>query len=121
MDRTFSKKRKGETTGKKLQKIKVWKLQECAEYRRQVGETEESEERATKMWKASKEAMVEVVEKLCGRTSGRGAGERETWWWTEEVQKIKEKRTFKEWQDDEESLEKRNWYNVAKRQKGPWQ
>ncbi|XP_063594918.1 uncharacterized protein LOC134771892 [Penaeus indicus] len=34
MDGTFSKKRKGETTGKKLQKIKVWKPRECArEYR----------------------------------------------------------------------------------------
>ncbi|XP_063584679.1 craniofacial development protein 2-like [Penaeus indicus] len=29
MDGTFSKKRKGETTGKKLQKIKVWKLGIC--------------------------------------------------------------------------------------------
>ncbi|XP_063592180.1 craniofacial development protein 2-like [Penaeus indicus] len=34
MDGTFSKKRKGETTGKK---IKVWKLRKCAgEYRRQI-------------------------------------------------------------------------------------
>ncbi|XP_063609372.1 craniofacial development protein 2-like [Penaeus indicus] len=34
MDGTFAKKRKRETTGKKLQKIKVWKLRECAgEYR----------------------------------------------------------------------------------------
>ncbi|XP_063613540.1 craniofacial development protein 2-like [Penaeus indicus] len=36
MDGTSSKKRKGETTGKKLQKIKVWKLRECTgEYRRE--------------------------------------------------------------------------------------
>ncbi|XP_063590189.1 uncharacterized protein LOC134767068 [Penaeus indicus] len=99
------KEEKEETTGKKLQKIKVWKLRECeGEYRRQVGERLKrmKRETAAEMWKASKEAMVEVAGKLCGRTSGRRAGEQETWWLTEEVQeKIKEKKkAFKEWQDD---------------------
>ncbi|XP_047488445.1 uncharacterized protein LOC125038866 [Penaeus chinensis] len=66
------------------------------------------------MWKALKEATVRVAGKLYGRICGRRAGERETWWWMEEVKE--KKKTFKEWQHDEESLEKRNRYKVAKRE-----
>ncbi|XP_063591870.1 uncharacterized protein LOC134768958 [Penaeus indicus] len=75
MDGTFAKKRKGETTGKKLQKIKVWKLRECAGgYRRHVGERLKrvKRETATEMWKTLKEATVEVAEKLCGKTKNEG-------------------------------------------------
>ena len=52
-------------------------------------------------WSRFSSAIEEVCEEVCGKTSGRRARERETWWWSGEVQEaIKLKRVaFKRWQN----------------------
>ena len=59
---------------------------------------------------------MEEAAEVCGRTSGKGRQEKETWWWSDEVQiSIKMKKaTFKEWQGDRENQEKRHRYKAAK-------
>ena len=60
---------------------------------------------------------MEIVEGVCGMTTGHIQRERETWWWCDEVrQAITAKRkAFKEWQA-EQTEEKKEAYKAKTRQ-----
>ena len=102
---------------KSERRIKVWKLKEAEKKRefqeklsRRIGEIEGD-------WKRYREVSMEIVEDVCGKTTGQRQRERETWWWCEEVrQAIKEKRkAFREWQANR-TEEKREVYKEKTRQ-----
>ena len=84
-----------------VKKPKVWKLKD--EERRAEFEAKfvEKLQRQDLSWNAVQESLSEACHEVCGVTTGRrGAKERETWWWNEDVKKaIKNKKdAFKMWQ-----------------------
>ena len=106
---------KREHSGKR--KIKVWKLKENAgEYANYVRTRMEQAE--TNLWPVLRTGLVEGAIQLCGKTSGKQKADKETWWWSAEVQgKIKEKKDpFKEWQVDRENQGKRDTFKEKKKE-----
>ena len=81
-------------------KLKIWKLKN-EETRERFEETfTQILENETKSWEKVQESMMAAAEQVCGRTTGRRGRERQTWWWSDDVQAaIKEKkRSYKVWQ-----------------------
>jgi len=67
-------------------KSRIWKLKDSvAEYQDRV--RDKMTNAGTKdLWKTLKGVLVEEAAEVCGRTSGKGRQEKETWWWSDEVQ-----------------------------------
>jgi len=86
-----------------VSRCKIWKLKDAA-VQRQFGEQVES--RATArcegtvegIWQGLKSCLLEVSDKVCGRTQGK-ARHRVTWWWNEEVARAVElkRRLYRIW------------------------
>ena len=71
------------------------------EYRDKVEEEyqPEADTNAEESWKLFKKVVMRAAEEVCGTTKGGKHLERETWWWTEEVQESmrRKKDAFKKW------------------------
>ena len=56
----------------------------------------EADTNAEESWKLFKKVVMGEAEEICGVTKGGKHLERETWWWTEEVQEsLRRKKTWK--------------------------
>ena len=70
-------------------------------------------------WETIRNTVLEAAEEVCGTTKGGKYQERETWWWTEYVQKnTKKKEAFKAWQQ-RGGQELKEVFSQAKREQ--WQ
>ena len=80
-------------------KIRWWKLKEtsCQEaFRQEVIRILGGKDRLPDRWDKTAEMLRKTVETVLGVTFGKRKGDRETWWWNEEVQEsIKEKKEAK--------------------------
>ena len=80
-------------------KIRWWKLKEtsCQEaFRQEVTRILGDKDGLLDEWDKTAEMLRKTAETVLGVTFGKRKGDRETWWWNEEVQKsIKEKRQRK--------------------------
>ena len=102
MDLKIKRKKKKLTRG--LGKIQTWKLRDneirhkyittVLERKEEYNQSQSGEE----SWMAMKNTLVEEAIKVCGRKPNKKPSQRETWWWSDEVQKaIKaKKKAFKE-------------------------
>jgi hypothetical protein len=84
-------------------RIKWWKLKDPflnLEYKRKVIESVKKAE-CEDQWRNCKESMLQVGEKVLGKTSGKGKPkDKETWWWSEEVKNsVKKKKEEKRKRD----------------------
>ena len=90
------KKKKAE---KAKPKIRWWKLKEtsCREaFRQEVTRILGGKDGLPDEWDKTAEMLRKTAETVLGVTFGKRKGDRETWWWNEEVQKsIKEKKEAK--------------------------
>ena len=88
---------------KKAEKVKPkmrwWKLREasCQErFREEVTKILKGKDGLPDQWNKTVEILRKTVETVLGVTFGKLKGDRETWWWNEEVQKsTKEKKEAK--------------------------
>ena len=80
-------------------KIRWWKLKEtnCQEaFRQEVTRTLGGKDGLPNEWDKTAEMLRKTAETVLGVTFGKRKGDRETWWWNEEVQEsIKEKKEAK--------------------------
>ena len=80
-------------------KIRWWKLKEtsCQEaFRQEVTKILGGEDGLSNGWDKTEKMLRETAETVLGVTFGKRKGDRETWWWNEEVQEsIKEKKKEK--------------------------
>ena len=80
-------------------KIRWWKLKEtsCQEaFRQEVTINLEGKNGLPDEWDKTAEMLRKTAETVLGVTFGKRKGDRETWWWNEEVQEnIKEKKEAK--------------------------
>ena len=80
-------------------KIRWWKLKEtsCQEaFRQEVTRTLESKDGLLDEWDKTTQMLRKTAETVLGVTFGKRKGDRETWWWNDEVQNsIKEKKEAK--------------------------
>ena len=80
-------------------KIRWWKLKEtsCQElFRQEVIRILGGKDRLPDEWDKTAEMLRKTAETVLGETFGKRKGDRETWWWNEEVQEsIKKKRQRK--------------------------
>ena len=80
-------------------KIRWWKLKEtsCQEaFRKEVTRILGGKDRLHNEWGETAEMLRKTAETVLGVTFGKRKGDRETWWWNEEVQEsIKEKKEVK--------------------------
>ena len=90
-------------TNKKAEKLKPkirrWKLKETSYqevFRQEVTRILGGKDRLPNEWDKTAEILRKTAETVLGVTFGKQKGDRETWWWNEEVQKsIKEKKEAK--------------------------
>ena len=91
---------KKEKAEKVKPKIRWWKLKKtsCQEaFGQEVTKTLKRKDGLSDEWDKTAEMLRKTAETVLGVTFGKRKGDRETWWWNEEVQKsIKER--------DEESM-----------------
>ena len=83
-------------------KIRWWKLNETScqkAFRQEVTRILGGKDRLPDEWGKTAEMLRQTAETVLGVTFGKRKGDRETWWWSEEVQEsIKEKKeTKKAW------------------------
>ena len=90
---------KKKKTEKVKPKIRWWKLKEtsCQEaFRQKVTRILGGKDGFPDEWHKTAEVLRKTAETVLGMTFGKRKGDRETWWWNEEVQKsIKEKKEAK--------------------------
>lgn len=107
---------------KKLKpKIKLWKLaEEAPRYKQEVMENYQGgKENVEETWNKIKTTVLTAAEKVCGKTKGGKAIEKETWWWEEEVQdSIKNKKeAFRSWQKEKSNSKREEYREANKRTK----
>ena len=91
---------------RKEKKIRTWKLagETGKEFKEKVDKKyrAQTETGLNEKWTQIKELLLETAEEICGTSKGGKRIEKETWWWSEDVQeKIKEKKVaFKNWQKE---------------------
>ncbi|XP_047487853.1 uncharacterized protein LOC125038387 [Penaeus chinensis] len=74
------------------------------------------ESEGSQNWETVTEDLRQLGEELLGRTSGKSKTDKETWWWNEEVQQhIKIKKETKKILDQENNVENREAYKIAKK------
>ena len=77
-------------------KIRWWKLKETScleEFRQEMTRILGSKDGLPDKWDKTAEMLRKTAETVLGVTFGKRKGDRETWWWNEEVQEtIKEKK-----------------------------
>jgi len=101
-------------------KIKIWKLngEGKQQFKTEVQEKYKpvAEANAEDTWKQIQNTVMTAAEKVCGKTTGGKAIEKETWWWNEDLQdSIKEKKkAFRTWQRNRDDRAKEE-YRAAKR------
>ena len=80
-------------------KIRWWKLKETSyqeAFRQEVTRILGGKDRLPDEWDKTAEMLRKTAETVLGVTFGKRKGDRETWWWNEEVQEtIKEKKEVK--------------------------
>ena len=90
---------KKKKTEKVKPKIRWWKLKEtsCQEaFRQEVTRILGGKDRLPDEWDKTAEMLRKTAETVLGVTFGKQKGDKETWWWNEEVQEsIKEKKILK--------------------------
>ena len=81
-------------------KLKVWKLKDENIQREFAREVAVGSASFNGTWEEAESIMLQACEKTCGRTKGKRGLERETWWWSEDVERsIEEKKlAYKVWQ-----------------------
>ena len=93
---SYGKKKKAEEV---KTKIRWWKLKEtsCQEaFRQEVTRTLEGQDGLPDEWDKTEEMLRKTAKTVLGVTFGKRNGDRETWWWNEQVQEsINEKRQRK--------------------------
>ena len=81
-------------------KIQWWKLKETSyqeAFRQEVTRILGGKDRLPNEWDKTAEMLRKTAETVLGVTFGKQKGDKETWWWNEEVQEsIKEKKEAKE-------------------------
>ena len=80
-------------------KIRWWKLKKtsCQEaFRQKVTRTRRGKDELPDEWDKTAEILRKTTETVVGVTFGKQKGERETWWWNEEVQESIRKERGKE-------------------------
>ena len=107
-----------ERRAKQQARIRTWKLK---------GDnvhifTQEVQRRMTEAnsvtWNNLKTSIVESAKKVCGTTKGQKRKERETWWWSDDVQEAihSKKEAFREWQSNREDASLRAKYKKASKE-----
>ena len=96
---------------KGMKRLRVWKLKDQDAQTEFSGLIESGLTNYTGSWDEVKSTLLEAAEQVCGRTSGKRGHERETWWWSEELQEsIKQKHlAFKKWQRTGRPEDKRTY------------
>lgn len=100
-------------------KIKTWRLRNpdvCQEFYEEVLAQAASFDGT---WEKAEAIMIEASEKTCGRTRGGRGRERESWWWSDEVEAvIKEKKAaYKVWQRSLLDIDKLRYRQINNRSK----
>ena len=105
-------------------RIKTWKLkgEKAIEFRNKVERIREERyvngipESPEEIWVDMKEIVVPAAAEVCGRTSGNGHQEKETWWWNQDVQTAGEEKGIarRKWEEDS-NHQTREEYRRAKR------
>ncbi|KAK3568621.1 hypothetical protein QTP86_010633 [Hemibagrus guttatus] len=113
----------GRSTQKKRSEIekktKWWKLKKeecCEEFRQKLRQALGGQVVLPDDWETTAELIRETGRKVLGVSSGRKKGDKETWWWNEEVQdSIQRKRLAKKKWDMDRTEENRQEYKELQR------
>ena len=102
-------------------RIKWWKLREeesKTRFKEEVMREITPKESVNEWWKDNSSMIVRIGEEVLGKTSGKGPpGDKETWWWNEEVQeKVKMKKEAKKIFERTGSEEDRQMYRRANKE-----
>ena len=102
-------------------KIRWWKLKEtsCQEaFRQEVTRILGGKNGLPDEWDKTAEMLRKTAETVLGVTFGKRKGDKETWWWNEEVQKsIKEKKEAKKAWDKIRNENTKKIYKEKKRER----
>src|ERR1700733_6998372 len=103
---------------KQGERIRTWKLKgdNAENYRQEMEKLMQETKDIT--WENLKSGMLNTAKKICGVTRGQKRPERDSWWWSEEVQlAVKNKKeAFKRWQVNRLDADFRKAYKIASKE-----
>src|ERR1700733_2360735 len=103
---------------KQGERIRTWKLKgdNAENYRQEMEKLMQETKDIT--WENLKTGMLNTAKKICGVTRGQKRPERDSWWWSEEVQlAVKNKKeAFKRWQVNRLDADFRKAYKIASKE-----
>ncbi|KAK3567014.1 hypothetical protein QTP86_008947 [Hemibagrus guttatus] len=109
----------GEEEVKDREETKWWKLKKeecCEEFRQKLRQALGGQVVLPDDWETTAEVIRETGRKVLGVSSGKRKGDKETWWWNEEVQdSVQRKRLAKKKWDMDRTEENRQEYKELQR------